>query len=83
MYPLLWRMIPERAQFPHMRLPHASWLIDITARIPPVLRGHAALPLEVIVMLGSEYGLFKSVRGERLREELIAGAGGDEVGWAV
>ncbi|KAL2362216.1 hypothetical protein RJZ56_004910 [Blastomyces dermatitidis] len=74
MCPIIWRVIPERALFPQMILPQVSWLIDISARISPVLRGHVVLPLEVITRVGAEYGVFKSVFGERVREELTVRA---------
>ncbi|PGH10078.1 hypothetical protein GX51_00345 [Blastomyces parvus] len=74
MYPMFWRVLPERARFPQAIFQQGGWLIDISAQVPPVLHGYAVLPLEVIVRAGDEYGMFKSEPGERLREELIARA---------
>ncbi|EER40754.1 conserved hypothetical protein [Histoplasma capsulatum H143] len=65
MYPILWRMMPERARLPQLLMPQTRWLIEISGRIPPELRGYLAVPLDIVVKVGERYGVFNSVLGQR------------------
>ncbi|EGC47376.1 C6 transcription factor [Histoplasma capsulatum var. duboisii H88] len=71
MYPILWRMMPERARLPQLLMPQTRWLIEISGRIPPELRGYLAVPLDIVVKVGERYGVFNSVLGQRVKEGLI------------
>ncbi|OJD16138.1 hypothetical protein AJ78_03666 [Emergomyces pasteurianus Ep9510] len=69
-YPILLRVMPERARYPVLMMPQLRWLIEINVRLPEALHRYMLTPLEIVARVGAEVGVFKSGVGKRVNEDL-------------